>query len=74
MGLLRILLSDNRVFSKEELLERLYPGDDKPEIHIINVYFSYLRKKLKAICGGKDPIETVRGKGFVLHREILPTE
>ena len=72
MGLLRILLSEYRVFSIEEMLKRLYPVGDKPEIHIINVYLSYLRKKLKAICGGKDPIETVRGKGFVLHREILP--
>jgi DNA-binding response OmpR family regulator len=72
MALLRMLLSAKRIVSKEELLEALYPGEDKPEINIIAVYLSHLRKKLRPICGGRDPIQTVRGKGFRMQRNILP--
>ena len=39
---------------------------DEPEIKIIDVFICKLRKKLVAASNGKDYIETVWGRGYVL--------
>jgi two-component system cell cycle response regulator CtrA len=44
----------------------LYGGMDEPEIKIIDVFMCKLRKKLAAASNGKDYIETVWGRGYVL--------
>jgi DNA-binding response OmpR family regulator len=71
MALLRVLTAAERPLSKAELLNALYPDQVKPHINIIAVYLCHLRKKLKPACGGKDPIQTIRGKGFKLHLDML---
>ena len=46
-----------------------YGGMDEPEIKIIDVFICKLRKKLANASRGKDYIETVWGRGYVL-REL----
>jgi two-component system, cell cycle response regulator CtrA len=52
--------------SKEMFLNQLYGGMDEPEIKIIDVFICKLRKKLADASNGKDYIETIWGRGYVL--------
>jgi two-component system, cell cycle response regulator CtrA len=52
--------------SKEMFLSQLYGGMDEPEIKIIDVFICKLRKKLAEASNGKDYIETVWGRGYML--------
>ena len=52
--------------SKEMFLNNLYSGMDEPEIKIIDVFICKLRKKLAHASSGKDYVETVWGRGYVL--------
>ena len=56
--------------TKEMFLSHLYSGMDEPEIKIIDVYICKLRKKLANASGGKDYIETVWGRGYVLREPL----
>jgi two-component system cell cycle response regulator CtrA len=40
---------------------------DEPELKIIDVFICKLRKKLSLACCGDNYIETVWGRGYVLH-------
>ncbi len=51
---------------KEMFLNHLYGGMDEPEQKIIDVFICKLRKKLANASGGKDYIETIWGRGYVL--------
>ena len=44
----------------------LYGGIDEPELKIIDVFICKLRKKLEKASGGKNYIETVWGRGYIL--------
>jgi two-component system cell cycle response regulator CtrA len=46
----------------------LYGGMDEPEIKIIDVFICKLRKKLANVSFGKNYIETVWGRGYVLQQ------
>ncbi|WP_405753202.1 MULTISPECIES: response regulator transcription factor [unclassified Streptomyces] len=63
--LLRFLLRNpRRVLSKEQILDRVWAYDFGGRAHIVELYISYLRKKIDA---GRAPmIHTVRGVGYVL--------
>lgn len=50
-----------QVFSREQLLDRVWGYDYDPGSNIVDVYVGYLRKKL-----GNQLIETVRGIGYRL--------
>jgi two-component system cell cycle response regulator CtrA len=52
--------------TKEMFLSQLYGGMDEPEIKIIDVFMCKVRKKLAAASNGKDYIETVWGRGYLL--------
>jgi two-component system cell cycle response regulator CtrA len=52
--------------TKEMFLSHLYGGMDEPEMKIIDVFICKLRKKLANASGGKDYIETVWGRGYVM--------
>jgi two-component system cell cycle response regulator CtrA len=52
--------------SKEMFLSQLYHGMDEPEVKIIDVFICKLRKKLAGASNGKDYIETIWGRGYVL--------
>jgi two-component system, cell cycle response regulator CtrA len=59
-------LRKGTTLSKEMFLNNLYGGMDEPEIKIIDVFICKLRKKLANASNGKDYIETVWGRGYVL--------
>jgi len=52
--------------SKEIFLNHLYGGMEEPEFKIIDVFVCKLRKKLSDALDGKNYIETVWGRGYVL--------
>jgi two-component system cell cycle response regulator CtrA len=52
--------------TKEVFLSHLYGGMDEPEIKIIDVFICKIRKKLAGASNGKDYIETVWGRGYLL--------
>jgi two-component system cell cycle response regulator CtrA len=52
--------------TKEMFLSQLYGGMDEPEVKIIDVFICKLRKKLSLASGGKNYIETVWGRGYIL--------
>jgi two-component system cell cycle response regulator CtrA len=59
-------LRKGTTMTKEMFLNQLYGGMDEPEIKIIDVFICKLRKKLASASNGKDYIETVWGRGYVL--------
>jgi two-component system OmpR family response regulator len=63
--LLRFLMSNpRRVLSKAQILDRVWSYDFGGQAHVVELYISYLRKKVDA---GREPmIHTVRGAGYVL--------
>ena len=67
-GMLEMLaLRKGSTLTKEMILSQLYGGMDEPEIKIIDVFICKLRRKLANASGGKNYIETVWGRGYVLH-------
>ncbi|MEH0573309.1 MULTISPECIES: response regulator transcription factor [Streptomyces] len=63
--LLRLLMRNpRRVLSKAQILDRVWSYDFGGQAHVVELYISYLRKKVDA---GRPPmIHTVRGVGYVL--------
>jgi len=63
--LLRFLMRNpRRVLSKAQILDRVWNYDFGGQAHVVELYISYLRKKIDA---GRPPlIHTVRGVGYVL--------
>jgi two-component system cell cycle response regulator CtrA len=59
-------LRKGSTLTKEMFLNQLYGGMDEPDIKIIDVFICKLRKKLANASGGKDYIETVWGRGYLL--------
>jgi two-component system cell cycle response regulator CtrA len=54
--------------TKEMILNYLYSGIDEPGAKIIDVFLCKLRRKLATASGGKEYIETVWGRGYVLNK------
>jgi DNA-binding response OmpR family regulator len=54
-----LFLNRGRIFSKEEILERIWGLGYEAESNLVEVYVKNLRRKL-----GEDLIETVRGLGY----------
>ena len=52
--------------TKEMFLNHLYGGMDEPGLKIFDVFMCKLRKRLANASGGKNYIETVWGRGYVL--------
>jgi len=63
-------LRKGTTLTKEMFLNHLYGGMDEPELKIIDVFICKLRKKLDAVAGGQDYIETVWGRGYVLRDPV----
>jgi two-component system OmpR family response regulator len=63
--LLRFLMRNpRRVLSKTQILDRVWNYDFGGQANVVELYISYLRKKVDA---GRDPmIHTMRGAGYVL--------
>ncbi|GAA3625620.1 response regulator transcription factor [Nonomuraea rosea] len=59
-----LMLNQRRVMSKTQILDQVWHYDFGGQASIVELYISYLRKKLDA---GRPPlIHTVRGAGYVL--------
>jgi two-component system, cell cycle response regulator CtrA len=67
-----LALRRGTTLSKEMFLNQLYGGMDEPEMKIIDVFICKLRKKLANASGGKDYIETVWGRGYVMREQAKP--
>jgi two-component system OmpR family response regulator len=67
--LLRLLMRNpRRVLSKAQILDRVWDYDFGGQAHVVEIYVSYLRKKIDA---GRSPmIHTVRGVGYVLRPAV----
>ena len=63
--LLRYLMRNpKRVLSKAQILDRVWNYDFGGQANVVELYISYLRKKIDA---GREPmIHTTRGAGYVL--------
>ena len=63
--LLRFLMRNpNRVLSKAQILDRVWHYDFGGQANVVELYISYLRKKIDA---GREPmIHTLRGAGYLL--------
>jgi two-component system, cell cycle response regulator CtrA len=72
--ILRLLsVRKGETISKEMLLNHLYSGIDEPNMRIIDVFVCKLRKKLSNASGGKNYIQTIWGRGYLM-RDIEETE
>jgi two-component system OmpR family response regulator len=63
--LLRLLMrNQRRVLSKEQILDRVWSYDFGGKSSVVEIYISYLRKKIDSL--GAPMIHTVRGVGYTL--------
>ena len=69
--LLRYLIRNpGRVLSKAQILDQVWSYDFGGRAHVVELYISYLRKK---VDNGREPmIHTVRGVGYVLKPALKP--
>ncbi|MGN0620981.1 MAG: response regulator transcription factor [Porcipelethomonas sp.] len=61
----QFISNPNKVISKESLIEKIWGYDSDAEYNNVEVYISFLRKKLNHINSGSS-IKTVRGVGYRL--------
>jgi two-component system OmpR family response regulator len=59
-----LMLNPRRVLSKAQILDRVWSYDFGGRAHVVELYISYLRKKVDR--GRPSMIHTVRGVGYVL--------
>ncbi|WP_409342942.1 response regulator transcription factor [Paenibacillus sp. MBLB4367] len=63
--LLTFMHNQNRVLSREQIIEHVWGFDSEAETNVVDVYVRYLRNKIDE--PGEDSfIETVRGVGYVM--------
>ena len=62
-------LRKDSTITKEMFLNHLYGGMDEPDLKIVDVFICKLRKKLANASQGKNYIETVWGRGYVIRGE-----
>ena len=60
-----LMLNKEKRVEKERLIEKIWGYDSEAEYNTIEVYISFLRKKLSAI-GGDAEIKSLRGIGYIL--------
>ena len=61
----QLLLNKNQILSKENLLERIWGYESEAEYNSVEVYITFIRRKLKLI-DSKVKIKAVRGIGYKL--------
>ncbi len=65
-GIMEVLmLNAGKCIDKEKLIEKIWGYDTNAEYNTIEVYVSFIRKKLQAI-GSTTEIKTIRGLGYTL--------
>jgi two-component system cell cycle response regulator CtrA len=68
-----LTLRKGTAITKEMFLNHLYGGMDEPEMKIIDVSICKMRKKLANASQGKNYIETVWGRGYVIRDGVPET-
>jgi two-component system, OmpR family, response regulator MprA len=64
--ILRLFLQHPRqVFTREQILERVWGGDSELDANVVEVHIAHLRQKLDQADGGR-LIHTIRGIGYAL--------
>jgi two-component system, OmpR family, response regulator len=64
--LLELLMRQtDRVITRQKILDCIWSYDASVKQELVDVYISYLRKKLE-VDGSIDPIQTIRGVGYML--------
>lgn len=63
------MLNPQKVVSKTELTEHIYDQDFDLDSNVIEVFVGRLRKKLDPENSFK-PIETLRGRGYRINRNL----
>ena len=72
-GILRLLvLKPGRVYTREELLAKVWDDDSDSFDRTVDAHIKTLRAKLKAIAPQLEPIRTLRGSGYALSEELPP--
>ena len=64
-----LMMNPQKVVSKTELTEHIYDQDFDLDSNVIEVFIGRLRKKLDP-DGNLKPIETLRGRGYRLSRNL----
>lgn len=65
-----LMINKNIITSKEQIIEKLWGFDSEAEANHVEVYVSFLRKKLKRI-NADIQITAVRGVGYKLEKNAL---
>lgn len=60
-----LILNNGKSIDKEKFIEKIWGYDTEAEYNTIEVYVSFLRKKLMAV-GAKTEIKSIRGIGYTL--------
>ena len=60
-----LLLNNGKSINKEKFIEKIWGFDTEAEYNTIEVYVSFLRKKIMAV-GAKTEIKSIRGIGYAL--------
>lgn len=60
-----LMLNSGKSINKEKFIEKIWGYDTEAEYNTIEVYVSFLRKKLMAV-GAKTEIKSIRGIGYTL--------
>ncbi|NJM40859.1 MAG: response regulator transcription factor [Anaerolineae bacterium] len=55
-----------QALTREQIFDQVWAFDSKAQLSMVDVYVSYLRRKLKTQQQPDNPIETVRGVGYRL--------
>ena len=62
------LLNKNQIVTRENLFEKIWGYDSEVEYNNVEVYFTFIRRKLKLI-GSNVNIKSVRGLGYKLEEK-----
>jgi two-component system catabolic regulation response regulator CreB len=72
-GILRLLVQKpGRVFTRDELLDKVWDGDSDSFDRTVDAHIKTLRAKLKAVAPNVEAIRTSRGAGYALSEELPP--
>lgn len=72
-GILRLLVGKpGRVFTRDELLSRVWDDDSDSFDRTVDAHIKTLRAKLKAVAPQLEPIRTLRGAGYALSEDLPP--
>lgn len=63
-----LMLNSGKPVKKESMIEKVWGYDTEAEYNTIEVYLSFIRKKIEAI-GSKVEIKSIRGVGYTLEKK-----